>query len=179
MTSKFYRNMITGLALLMPVVCLGADYDARVFRGEVPTEQQLIDALRPESKLKFRNIRPETEEIKPKAVSMDLIIFEFNSYELTEQSKNVLKIVGNALTSQDLKDEDVLIQGHTDSAGSDSYNKVLSEKRAMAVKDYLVHSFNMDPMRFKTVGMGESELLNKKNPLSAENRRVVFSTQSN
>jgi outer membrane protein OmpA-like peptidoglycan-associated protein len=51
----------------------------------------------------------------------------------------------------------VSIEGHTDSRGSDTYNKGLSERRAAAVKDYLVKRGAGDAGRMSTVGHGESK----------------------
>jgi outer membrane protein OmpA-like peptidoglycan-associated protein len=178
MVSKFGIFLVVLVCLFVPRPGSAADdYDVQVFHEQVPTERQLIEALKPANP-QFRSIRPATEPIKPKAVSMDLIIFDFDSYELTKQSKNILKIVGNAFISPELKDQTILIQGHTDSSGSDSYNKILSEQRAQEVKNFLVKTFEIDPDRLKTVGMGESELLNKAEPMSSENRRVQFVTMS-
>ena len=91
---------------------------------------------------------------------------------------NILKIVGSALNSPELIDQDILIQGHTDSSGSSEYNKSLSEKRAETVKNFLVSAFDLSSSRFKVVGMGESDLLNPNDPLSSDNRRVQFVTTS-
>lgn len=62
----------------------------------------------------------------------------------------------------------ILVEGHTDSKGSETYNQTLSEKRAMSVKNALVQR-GVDPARIQTVGYGESQ------PISSDdamNRRV-------
>jgi outer membrane protein OmpA-like peptidoglycan-associated protein len=66
------------------------------------------------------------------------------------------------------------IVGHTDSVGTDESNKALSERRAAAVKDYLVFTHGISPSRLETAGMGKADPLNKANPAAAENRRVEF-----
>jgi outer membrane protein OmpA-like peptidoglycan-associated protein/ABC-type taurine transport system substrate-binding protein len=48
------------------------------------------------------------------------------------------------------------IEGNTDSRGSESTNKTLSQKRAEAVKTYLVKNFSIDPKRFVAVGKGST-----------------------
>ena len=50
----------------------------------------------------------------------------------------------------------VLITGHTDRIGSDNYNQKLSERRAVAVNDYLM-SQGIEERRLHTVGKGETE----------------------
>jgi OOP family OmpA-OmpF porin len=49
----------------------------------------------------------------------------------------------------------VVVEGHTDSIGSDAYNQRLSERRAKAVRDYLVRE-GIDASRITTRGYGES-----------------------
>ncbi len=50
------------------------------------------------------------------------------------------------------------IQGHTSSVGTEAYNQALSQRRADAVKELLVDSFNIDASRLTAVGYGESRL---------------------
>ena len=61
-----------------------------------------------------------------------------------------------AQTLQDNPEVNILIEGHTDSIGSDAYNQRLSERRAQAVKAYLV-SKGVAASRLTTEGKGESE----------------------
>jgi outer membrane protein OmpA-like peptidoglycan-associated protein len=71
-------------------------------------------------------------------VSMPDVLFDFNKYTLKPEARERLaRISGIVLAYPDLKLE---IDGYTDSIGSDEYNQTLSEKRAEAVRDYLVTS---------------------------------------
>jgi OOP family OmpA-OmpF porin len=67
----------------------------------------------------------------------------------------------------------VSVEGHTDSVGSDAYNQRLSERRAQAVKDYLVHQ-GIDAGRITTTGYGESKPVasNATEAGRAQNRRA-------
>ncbi len=67
----------------------------------------------------------------------------------------------------------VIVEGHTDSKGSDSYNEKLSERRASAVRDYLVKR-GLPADRIKTEGFGESKPVasNDTDDGRAQNRRV-------
>ena len=67
----------------------------------------------------------------------------------------------------------VLIEGHTDSVGTDSYNLYLSERRAMAVKTALIRA-NVDPSRISTYGYGETRPIagNNTDAGRLKNRRV-------
>jgi outer membrane protein OmpA-like peptidoglycan-associated protein len=68
----------------------------------------------------------------------------------------------------------IVVKGHTDSKGSDAYNKRLSERRAEAVKEYLIKEAGVDPARIKAVGLGESKPVasNATEEGRAKNRRV-------
>lgn len=65
------------------------------------------------------------------------------------------------------------VYGHTDSTGSDSYNQALSERRAVAVADYLA-SRGVQPARIGTRGFGKSQPIasNDTDAGRAANRRV-------
>ena len=78
------------------------------------------------------------------------------------------------LSSPDYANEKLLIEGHTDSKGSDQYNQYLSEKRAESVKKYLRENFNIASNRLFVTGMGESQPLNNVKSSSSANRRVQF-----
>jgi outer membrane protein OmpA-like peptidoglycan-associated protein len=65
------------------------------------------------------------------------------------------------------------IDGHTDSTGSEAINKKVSQKRANAVRDYLIKR-GVDSSRVQAVGVGQSKPLssNKTSAGRAKNRRV-------
>lgn len=100
------------------------------------------------------------------------ITFDFNSDKLSAQGQQVLDNLGRALNSDRLKNSRFMLEGHTDSKGSDAYNQALSERRAKSAKDYLVSRHQVDAKRIDTVGKGESEPLDPANPERDINRRV-------
>lgn len=66
----------------------------------------------------------------------DYLKFEFDKAELQPSDRELLsRIAGIILTS---KDYSISVNGHTDDVGTDAYNQKLSERRAQAVRDYLV-----------------------------------------
>lgn len=71
---------------------------------------------------------------------------------------------------------DISIEGHTDSKGTDKYNQALSERRAAAVKEYLLKHGEIDARKdtITTQGFGESKPIadNKTEKGRFENRRV-------
>ena len=106
-----------------------------------------------------------------RAIDLD-IRFKVNSDELVKSARRQLDALGVALKSEKLADSRFEINGHTDSSGAAAYNKALSEKRALAVKNYLTGKIGIDPLRLDAVGWGEERLKNPYAPKSAENRRV-------
>ena len=70
--------------------------------------------------------------------------------------------------------QSVVIEGHTDASGSDAYNEQLSQRRAYAVKHYLVAMHGIDPSRLRAVGLGKFVPLEGRDPFAGENRRVQF-----
>jgi outer membrane protein OmpA-like peptidoglycan-associated protein len=86
------------------------------------------------------------------------VLFAVNSAELTPQARRVLDELGRALTSADLSPYRFRIEGHTDTTGSADYNMILSERRAQAVRDYLVQQFGISRTRLETIGLGQTQL---------------------
>ncbi len=84
------------------------------------------------------------------------IEFAVNSYTIRPESFTVLNELGKALADPRLKGRTFQVNGHTDSDGSEEYNRVLSLNRALAVKDYLVEKYAVVPDSLQVYGFGES-----------------------
>ncbi|HXW26033.1 MAG TPA: OmpA family protein [Xanthobacteraceae bacterium] len=112
--------------------------------------------------------------------SIDLeIVFDYNSAKITGKAEAQLNELGEALRSPRLRNAVVVLGGHTDAKGGEVYNQELSDRRAVAVKRYLVEKFNLSPENLTTVGYGKRHLKDPANPLGAENRRVqILNTPS-
>jgi outer membrane protein OmpA-like peptidoglycan-associated protein len=112
-----------------------------------------------------------TEPAKaPKTVGFH-IQFAFDSAGILPQSRPFLDQVGKVMQLEPRLAMEV--EGYTDAKGSDSYNMALSQRRAEAVKDYLVQSWHVSADRLDAVGKGKAEPL-VADPLAPENRRVQF-----
>lgn len=163
---RLSRMMLVTAACLTASTALGADGVNLMHKK--PTEQDLISAL--EVKGKTRGLQPSTEAEAP---SVDLTVnFEFDSADLTQDALATLNTVAKALKSTELHDQNFLIEGHTDATGSDDYNDLLSERRAIAVSSYLISQQNVASERLDPVGKGEHELIVPEAPNAPENRRV-------
>lgn len=133
-----------------------------------PTESELISALKVTGKT--RGLQQSRDADVP---SVDLTVnFEFDSANLTDDAMATLKTVAGALNSVELADQRFLVEGHTDAVGSESYNDLLSERRAVAVLSYLIGQQDVSSDRLKPVGKGERELFAPESPDAPENRRV-------
>ena len=125
----------------------------------------------------------EREEIaaivkdKPK---IDLEInFDYNSADISAKSLPSVQALGRALTNNDLKGSTFVVAGHTDAAGGETYNQDLSERRADAIKRYLVDKYGINGTDLVAVGYGKSKLKDPGQPMAEVNRRVQVVNMEN
>jgi OmpA-OmpF porin, OOP family len=101
------------------------------------------------------------------------VLFDFDSAELRAESITELERVVTFMN--DVPFATSLIEGHTDSVGTEEYNLKLSDRRAKAVYDYLT-SRGVDPARLSSIGHGESKPIadNATAEGRQQNRRVML-----
>ncbi len=106
-------------------------------------------------------------------VSRLMLFFDFDSAELRPESLRELERVTQFMNQ--IPEATALIEGHTDSIGTEEYNLGLSERRAKSVYDYLV-SRGIDPARLQSLGKGESQPIadNSTEAGRQQNRRVML-----
>ena len=104
------------------------------------------------------------------AVPMNNLFFDYNKYNLLPSSKPELVRIASIIKRYNLKIE---IAGHTDDVGDDKSNVTLSEKRANAVREFLIGQ-GCSASLLQTVGYGESKPIvdNDTDENRAKNRRV-------
>lgn len=97
--------------------------------------------------------------------------FDFDKSDLKTGDRRELDDVAARL--RDMRIDSITATGHTDSIGSDAYNQALSERRAAAVKGYLVEK-GVNSGAIQAIGKGESQPVadNKTAEGRAKNRRV-------
>lgn len=144
-------------------------------------DARFVDTLR---KRATRSLTTEERDkiatISQKRPSIDLEInFEYNSDRISPKAMPQVSALGQALSSADLKGSTFVVAGHTDGKGGDTYNQGLSERRADAVKRYLMEKYRLTDDNLVTVGYGKSQLKNASNPTAAENRRVQVINMAN
>lgn len=109
--------------------------------------------------------RPSEGEIDVRLTSD--VLFDFNSSALRSDSRSTLRDLADNFGKY--PDNAILVEGHTDSVGSDQYNQRLSEQRAANVADYLIEN----GVRASSVTVfGYGELRPKSSNETAEGRQL-------
>ena len=101
------------------------------------------------------------------------VYFAYDSAVVGEAYDNLLKSLADYMNANPTYH--LTIEGHCDERGSDEYNRALSERRALAIKDALT-GMGAPEARINTVGYGEERPANTGNTLTAyaDNRRGEF-----
>ncbi|HQZ01016.1 MAG TPA: OmpA family protein [Thauera sp.] len=111
--------------------------------------------------------KPTADKIKLAADAL----FDFDKATLKPEGRSKLDEL--AAKSKQLKLEVILAVGHTDRLGSDGYNQKLSERRAAAVKTYLV-SKGVEANRVYTEGKGEKQPVTGAKCNTVKNRKALI-----
>lgn len=106
------------------------------------------------------------------------LLFPYDSDVLTAAARQNLATLASSLDRY--PNTNIMVVGHTDSNGSDSYNMSLSERRAHAAVNYLV-SRGVDRSRLRAAGRGETEPVasNDTDAGRQQNRRVEVAIYAN
>ena len=124
--------------------------------------------------------REEIATIAKTKPNIDLEInFDYNSADISAKSMPSVQALGKALTNPDLKGSTFVVAGYTDAAGGESYNQDLSERRADAIKRYLVDKYGIAGSDLVTVGYGKTKLKDPNQPMAEANRRVQVVNMQN
>ncbi|HHB78126.1 MAG TPA: OmpA family protein [Saprospiraceae bacterium] len=117
--------------------------------------------------LQFVTLRPD------KLITLHNIYFEFDKADLHPRSDKELQQLVAIMENDPMMEIEII--GHTDDMGTDNYNLILSQKRALAVKKYLVEN-NINESRLITTGKGNTEPMatNDTEAGRQKNRRIEF-----
>jgi outer membrane protein OmpA-like peptidoglycan-associated protein len=113
---------------------------------------------------------PGVQLIADRIVLDDVVHFEFGSARITPQSYPAVKRIADFLNRNDDLLE-ISIEGHADAIGTEMYNQVLSEARAMTMR-WLLARFGVDKSRLHVEGFGKSHLKIASALPLVDNRRV-------
>ncbi|WP_306149330.1 MULTISPECIES: OmpA family protein [unclassified Roseibium] len=100
------------------------------------------------------------------------ITFDFDSARIRPESYEAVGLIADALHTPYLQGQTFFIVGHTDAKGDRTYNLELSQRRAQAIREALVTTFQVPGSTLFSVGLGEEQLRDPADPFAAVNRRV-------
>ena len=163
--------ILSGLLLLLSVPAYASDIEVFI---APPAPEELASIL---YQPRYRSVDGVTTK-QANAFGM-MVNFVYDSTRILADSLPMLDSVGEMLNLENVKNQVLVIEGHTDAKGTEFYNDDLSLRRANAVKLYLIASFDIQPERLVIIGQGENNLYDHSDPLAALNRRVEFKPQDN
>ena len=141
-------------------------------KDKCPTEKEVINGVNdddgcPDKKYTLIKVTKEAIKITQK------IQFASGKAKIKKVSHPILDEVADAIVTHRI--QKILVEGHTDDVGRDSYNLRLSQKRADAVRNYLIRK-GVKAERLDAIGFGETRPLvkGKSRKARATNRRVEF-----
>ena len=119
----------------------------------------------------IQNAEVKREEDRLIVTMSDAVLFDVDSAALKPEATGTLGQMADVMVRY--PENDILVKGHTDSSGSEKYNQELSERRAKAVKNYLIVR-GVSGQRITSIGFGETmPIASNDTPEGRqENRRV-------
>jgi outer membrane protein OmpA-like peptidoglycan-associated protein len=127
------------------------------------SSQTSVDETIPNS----TDTQKSTQEHKSVTYDDFTIFFSHNSNEISAgQIEKLDNIVQRILNMPNAK---VVLNGYTDSSGNGSYNKMVSESRAAAIKAYLIGK-GVEPEDIRIIGHGAKDFISNNNTIESRNR---------
>lgn len=161
--------------LALPVQSIHAEDEVRTGQQKIffsaPSPEQLAGILFPP---RYRGAKPAEPQTGQQPIFGMMINFDFDSTNILQESEPMLQSLGEMMGIDQASRESIVIEGHTDAVGTDAYNQQLSERRAKAIKDYLVKNYGIASKRLVAIGKGERQPASKDDPAASVNRRATF-----
>lgn len=138
---------------------------------EQPT-QTVPETPVPEEPAEPAEVLPDYPNLDPAEYGVEDVYFEFDQYDLDSEAMAILSRNARILREAGVT---VLVSGHCDERGTVEYNLALGEKRALAVRDYLV-SLGVSASKLRVTSYGESRPFARGSTEDAwaQNRRAHF-----
>ena len=123
-------------------------------------------------------VQPPVENTPIRNERQFTVLFDFDSTQITNETFGELGLMADFIQTR--QTNDIVLEGHTDSKGSENYNLRLSQDRANVAKDILVNRYGIDSMKLRPIGYGESRPVDTNNTDQGRqnNRRVVATVVS-
>lgn len=163
------KTRTLSLVLFIPtLLAVGCSTGNQVFRGQTPVS---IVGSAPKAEAP-----PPRVEVKDNRIVIhEKIQFEYDKAVIKEESYDLLREIAETI-EKNPHIQQLRIEGHASSEGSDDYNLKLSQARAQAVLNHLVEKGNIKPERLIAQGFGEQQPIadNATDVGKEANRRVEF-----
>ncbi len=177
---------VIGLAACLVIGIAGCKKQAATTVPETPVPAEKpapppppppVEVVEPE---KFPEIREPFEEekvsVKDIIRQLQTVYFEFDKYDLGDETRS--KLLGNFNVLKSYSQYGVVVEGHCDERGTIEYNLALGEKRARAVRDYLISlGIKSSRLRIKSFGEERPAVSRHKESAWAKNRRAEFNVE--
>jgi outer membrane protein OmpA-like peptidoglycan-associated protein len=162
-----------GAAVALQVQAQPAAAPAVDMGQNIPDAKTVADGLFPEDECEqLKAAGFKCMGFKPAVrYSLPASSFKLGSAELPDMLKKQLEVFAEVLKTKRGSGKVVRIEGHADASGAAAANVALSQRRAEAVKSFLVE-LGADPAMLAPVGVGSNAPKNSKDPFAPENRRV-------
>ncbi len=162
-----------------PSETAGVGQDQRdVKKDDLSKIQQPTDRKKPDEFITEKQLaKAKTDDIESSVIELQKkiqdVYFDYDKYNIRDDSKPIIKNLADML-SKNLMIK-VVIEGHCDERGTNEYNLGLGDKRAHAVKQYLM-SLGIPSKRIETVSYGEEKPIcrDSNEDCWAKNRRAHF-----
>lgn len=135
----------------LPPKPASAEAPAETLPGEERVADDLVvTQMEPPAALSAQNLTQEPTV--PVTTGLQDVFFAFDSWTITEDGKRTLEADAEWLKAN--KHYSITIEGHCDERGTQAYNLVLGEKRAKAVRSFLI-DLGVDPLRLTVISYGK------------------------
>jgi peptidoglycan-associated lipoprotein len=162
--NKFYAKFLimVGAALFLSA-CANTNDEAMT---EAPVEAEPAPAPAPMEPVQTGPAPGSQEELDSVMGGMNgsTVNFAFDRYDVDATARNILQAQANWMKSNN---KSVVVEGHCDERGTREYNIALGDRRANAVKNYLV-AMGVSASRIRTVSYGKERPIGTNND---QNRR--------
>lgn len=194
-TELFICTSLLSWACLTTALAQETQAPLEIQKRQLELDRQQLELEKKQLELQRKQLQIEETDRKElqlketeKTVNMKLegdVVFDFGKAEINSKAEQILDKVGTVISQ--FPGGKILIEGHTDSRGSQKANLDLSNRRAQAVKDWLVRNKGIDESSITTHGYGETKpIATNTNPDGSDNsqgrqqnRRVEITVEKN
>ncbi len=164
--------LVLGFAYLVLAACGGGNENLIPERNPFPDPPEITPP--PVVEAPPEPVKPVVPDLpKKRPLQLGTVYFDFDKSTLSQEARSVL--ADNARQLQDYPEKYIRVEGHCDERGTVEYNLALGERRAIAVRNYLV-SFGISSGRITIISYGKERPIDLRHIPGAwdSNRRAEF-----